>query len=191
MEEQTKKSKKKLWIVLASLAIVVIIGLGVTVGVLAAAQVNVSNTINVSYTSVQVAVDVSGTYQVHGDASATDFETSTGATTISFDGSEDSEHNTGSFVAVNNITLTAAHPSVVFVYTFTNNGGNAIVATCTLPSTRTNIAVTETDGTDPIVGHQLTIAAGATETYVITVAVDNIANNASFAGDFGWAIVNA
>lgn len=193
MEEKERKPKKKLWIALASLALVVIIGLGITVGVLAASSVSVSNSVTVSYTSVQVAAEVSGTYQVHGAESATSFQKTGGGTTITFDGSETGAAATGTFVAVNDIELTSEHASVVFVYTFHNTSGYAITATCTLPATQTNVTITETDGelNTAVSNHQITIAAGATKTYKITVAVTSLAHDASFTGSFGWVLAKA
>ena len=191
MEKEKTKSKKKLWITLGSLAIVLIVGLGITVGVLAAASLNVSNSVNVSYTSVQVAARVSATYQVHGSDPVA-FETESGATTITFNGSETGAGATGSFEEVDDITLSFEHQYVVFSYTFINDTSASITATCTLPTTQTNVTITEKNGSDvAIVNHQLTIAAGQTGVYKITVAIDNLALNSTFAGSFGWVLARA
>ena len=174
-----------------------IVGLSVTVGVLAATTAQVTNTIQVTYTSRKVAAVVSGQYQVlHHDA--VDFETAGGDTTITFTGGESQGTAVGSFVAVNNITLTSTDNSVTFTYVIQNTSTTqALTAQVTLPVTRTNVTLsagTASDGTDPVTvtagtdhaTDTFTVAAEATVTYTVTASITNLALDASFAGTFSW-----
>ena len=200
MENTQTKSRKKLWISLGSLAVCLIVGLSITVGVLAASQATVTNSITVTYTASEVAAVVSGKYQVLHE-SEHNFETSEHETTITFDGTEGTA--SGSFVAVNDITLTSANNSVTFTYVIQNTSTTkAITAQVTLPTTATNItvsagtavdnaatpnAVTVTPGTNHATD-TFTVAASTTVTYTVTASITNVANNAEYSGSFVWAL---
>ncbi len=202
MDNVQNKSRKKLWIALGSLAVAVIVGLSITVGVLAASTAQVTSAINVTYTASQVAATVSGEYQVL-NGSATAFQTSGNQNTIVFNGSEGTA--SGAFVAVNDITLTATNNSVTFRYTIQNDSSSkGISAQVTLPTTQTNVtvsagtavtvpqsgegeSVTVTAGTNHVTD-SFVVPANTTVTYTITVSITNVANDASFAGSFVWSL---
>jgi len=201
--ENTKeqKKRKKLGIVLWSLAIAVIVGLSVTVGVLAATTATVGSGVNVTYTASEVAATVSGTWKRVNDATATNFETAAHATTIAFDGSEATASGTFETAA---IALTSSNNSVTFTYTIQNDStSKAINAVVTLPSTTVNnvtvSAGTASDGTDAVTvtagtNHatdSFTVAAGATVTYTVTVSITQVKNDAAYAGAFSWNLTLA
>ena len=194
-QEEKRKYKKKFWIILSSVAIALVIGLSVTVGVLAATSISATNTIGVTYTSTQVAATISGTYQVKNSESATSFvKTGTGTGeenpavyNLVFDGSEATA--SGSFITVNDIVLTATNNYVTFSYTIVNSTDSSIDVALTLPSTQTNVTITETDGSsNAISSHTLVIAQSATGVYNIKVEVTNLAQSAAFSGTFTFAL---
>ena len=194
-QEEKRKYKKKFWIILSSVAIALVIGLSVTVGVLAATSISATNTIGVTYTSTQVAATISGTYQVENSADPTSFvRTGTGTDpdtnpaeyTLVFDGGSKSSD---SFITVNDIVLTSSNKYVVFSYTITNNTDSSIDVVLTLPSTQTNVTITETDGSaSAIANHTLVVAQDSVGVYNIRVDVTNLAKGAAFSGTFTFAL---
>ncbi|MBO4569592.1 MAG: hypothetical protein J5689_00020 [Clostridia bacterium] len=208
MENTQKKSKKKLWIALGSLAIVMIVGLSITVGVLAATTAQVQNTITVTYTARKVSAIVSGKYQVLNTA-AVDFTTGVnddqGTATIDeskeivFTGAESQNTASGSFETVSSINLTSTNNSVTFTYVIKNTSETQdLTAQVTLPTGITNVtvgsgaavdnseaAVSVTPGTNHATD-TFTVAHGATVTYTVTVSITNLALDASYTGTFVW-----
>ena len=207
-ENVQKKSKKKLWIALGSLAIVMIVGLSITVGVLAATTAQIQNTITVTYTARKVAAIVSGKYQVL-NTSAVDFTTgdSDDGTTAEIDeskeivfvGTESEGAASDSFETVGPINLTYANRSVTFTYVIKNTSTTqALTAQVTLPTTITNITVsagTAVDGSEasvavtPGTNHAtdtFTVAANSVVTYTVTATITDLAQDASYSGTFIW-----
>lgn len=180
------KSKSKLFIAIAAFVIAIVAAVGITYGVMAAQNATVNTSVNVGYTSHEVAATLSATYQVDG-STATDFKTSDGSTKIVFDGTEaeDGSANVKTFVAPDpeNTTLTSAHKTITFVFTIKNDGDGTITGTITLPATQTNVTVTKTGNSNTI-----EVEGGATATYTVTVTVTNVAKNAAFSGDFSWSL---
>ena len=80
-------SKRKMMITIASLVVVVIAMIGVTIGVLAASTASVTSNINVTYTAQEVAATVSADYKV-GAISA--YGSTGTATAMTVDGSNES-----------------------------------------------------------------------------------------------------
>lgn len=190
------KSKKKLWIALASLAVVVIAGLSVTVGVLAAQSATVTSTINVGYVSHQVSANVTAQYKL-GSAEYVNF-TGTGITngTASFNGEEANAEKT---MTAGNLTLdNSANRVVVFKYTFANTGsGSEVDFTAALtgePSdTHSNVTITySTDGETYAANTAKTfnVAAGATATFYIKVELVSAAVDVAYTGNFVWTLTN-
>ncbi|MCR5553201.1 MAG: hypothetical protein K6F08_00420 [bacterium] len=208
MENTQKKSKKKLWIALGSLAIVMIVGLSITVGVLAATTAQVQNSITVTYTSRKVAAIVSGKYQVL-NTSAVDFttgDTDNGSTNdideskeIVFTGGEEQGTASDTFETVSSINLTSTNNSVTFTYVIKNTSETQdLTAQVTLPTGITNVTVsagTAVDNSEAAVAvtagtnhatDSFTVAHGATVTYTVTVSITNLALDASYTGTFVW-----
>lgn len=210
MENTQKKSKKKLWIALGSLAIVMIVGLSITVGVLAATTARVQNSITVTYTARKVSAVVSGKYQVLNTA-AVDFTTGVDDDTdtadideskeIEFTGAESQGTASGSFQTVSSINLTSTNNSVTFTYVIENTSETQdLTAQVTLPTGITNVTVSAGAAVDnaatpqavsvtPGTNHAtdtFTVAHGVTVTYTVTVSITNLALDASYTGTFIW-----
>ncbi|MBR1890430.1 MAG: hypothetical protein IJ817_01930 [Clostridia bacterium] len=182
------KSKSKLILAIAAFVIAIGAAVGITVGVMAAQNATVTTPINVGYTSHEVAATVSGTWKRATDANATNFETSAHETSITFTGAE--SEATGAFEGANT-TLASNNQSIVFTFTFVNNGSGTFNAVLTLPTTQTNVTIAEVDGNDAaITNHTLAVAGNSSATYKITVSITNVALDASFAGTFTWNLAN-
>ena len=188
------KARTKLIATIAAFVLSIGAAIGVTYGVMAAQNATVTTPINVGYTSQEVAADLSATYQV-GSGSAVAFETSTGATTISFDGTEDDDGtaNVKSFVqpTAQATTLTKTNNTITFVFTIVNHTDAAVTATLTLPSTQTNVTVTKTGNSNTLNIAADTSGTGVTATYTVTVTITNVAKDAAFSGDFSWTLARA
>jgi len=181
-------AKLKYTLSVAILVVAIVATAGITYGVMAAQQVTLNSPINVGYTAQEVAATLSATYQIGSD-SAVDFKTASNETEIVFDGTETTtgNGNVKAFVAPSNLTLTSSNKTITFVFTIKNDmAGSALTATLTLPTTQTNVTVTKTGDSNTI-----NVAAGQTATYTVTVTVTNVANDASFAGDFSWNLTRA
>ena len=208
MENTQKKSRKKLWVALGSLAVVLIVGLSITVGVLAATTARVQNSITVTYTARKVSAIVSGKYQVL-NTDAVDFTTgqSDNGSTIDIDESKEIEFTgaetqgtaSGSFQTVSNINLTSTNNSVTFTYVIKNTSETQdLTAQVTLPTGITNVTVsagTAVDNSEAAVAvtagtnhatDSFTVVHGATVTYTVTVSITNLALDASYTGSFIW-----
>lgn len=183
------KSKKKLIIALSSLCFVVVAAVVTVSVVLAAINQTVNTNIKVSYTAKEVAATVSAQYTWGGATTdMTTDGTAEGEKTISFDGSETTETPKSLHPQVQEIVLENAEgkKSVTFTYTFTNDGDATFYATVEFASTANeNVTVDYNGKTAP---ETVTVVKGTPVTYTITVSIDNVALNASFAGAFNWAL---
>ncbi len=183
------KSRTKLFVAIAAFLIAFGAAVGVTVGVLAARQISVTTPIDVTYTSEMVAARLSATYQRTGaDADPVNFlvdNSDPESTTITFNGEEDSQHNTKGFAQPSIPALTAEHKTIVFTFTIINDTNAAIVATISYP-TPTNMTVTRTGD-----ANTLNIAANQTGTYTLTLTITNVASDASFSGNISWSLERA
>ena len=185
-------AKLKYTLAVAVLVVAILATAGITAGVMAAQQVTVNSPINVGYTANQVAATLSATYQKHGDAQATNFVTSSNATTISFDGTETTTDsaNVKAFEAPANLTLSAEHKSITFEFSFVNNGDHDITATLTLPLTQKIVTITKTGNSNTFTV-PTTATAQNPATYTVTVAVTEVARDAKFDGSFAWNLALA
>ena len=201
------KSKKKLIVALSSFAFVLVAAVVTVTAVLAAATQSVTSNVTVRYSAKQVAGTVSATYQV-GSAAAVDMTTdgtSSGSKTITYNGNEtSSDPRSLSPLAVIDLGNTTATKdgllvgeTVTFTFTFTNTGSAEYKATVSYEGTEKNVEVAYDE--DLTAGdndtHYIVVPAYNTETQTagsvtvtITVTVVNVALNAEFAGDFGWAL---
>ena len=197
-------SKRKMWITIASLVVVVVAMVGVTIGVLAASTATVTSNINVRYVAQEVAVICSADYKVGGisaygsEGTAVNMTVNgaaNGSTTVEFDGSETTA--TGTLSPTATIDLTKTNHTVVFRYTFQNTGSGTITATLT-PGITTAENVTYSyskddstwvaSGSAAAADYTFTIAESATAYYYVKVSITNVALNASFAATPSWAL---
>lgn len=183
-------SKKKMIIAISAFAMVILAAIVAVVAVLAAQQVTIKSSINVTYTSSEVAAKVTAHYQVKGGE-----ETAIG-NTIEFDGTETGADATKdmntSELKIN--SLTSENNYVDFIFTFTNEGQSEYTATLTLPATLENFDVTysvpNTDGATKILDTSFTVAGNTTTPveYIITFTIKDVAKNAKLAGNFSWSL---
>ncbi len=179
---------------------VLVIGLGGIVGaiwgVIAANMVNVTAPIHVGYTSEHVAATLKASYT---DANGQEvyFKTSNNEEQIVFDGSESTENNANQkgFVSPDNsaLELNDDRQSITFTFYITNNSEYAITGEISLPETEENVTVTKTAKANSEnenfvenINCKLTIAAGKTGVYKVTVTVASLAKNAVYDGVFNW-----
>lgn len=179
-------SKKKMIIAVSSFAMIILATVVAIVAVLAAQSVTIQSSINVSYTSSEIAGTVTASYQVKGAATptligekpyyGTELGTPTdtlgeGATTI-----------TG---------LTKENNYVDFIFTFTNTGSSEYTATLTVP-TSTNFTASYTvpnaNGATKLSDTSFKIAGNTTTpvTYVIRMTISDVSKDANISGTFAW-----
>lgn len=184
-------TKKKLAISITTLCLVLLLCIAIPVGIWAAQNATIKNPINVTYTAKEIGAEVSATYQRKTDASPTSFVTSTGEATITLTGEEDDNYE-ASFAAVDadKMELSKTNDTITFVYSFKNTGDKSFTVTLGGERTAENVTVKYTAGTaaESDSASVLTVAAGATGTYTIVVAIDSYAKDASFSGSFEWAL---
>ena len=176
---------KKLIISLFSLCLVAIVGLLATVIVFAATSQNIESKISINYTATEVAGSLKVEYKVGSNESVT--------------------VGTSSFTAITTAgTLDAAspelssdNPTVVFTYTFTNNGGNDAKMTLTDGfKTKTNMTFqystngTEYSSTLPTNGVTATKDGGSASIYVKLTIADT-AKNVGISGLYTAVITKA
>ena len=186
------RSKKKFWLMTASFVFVVAV-FGVALGlVLAATRQSFTTSINVTYTSKEVAGAVSATYQVVG-GTETSMQTADGKTEIVFTGAETTTDQGGTLAPVGNqaITLTAQQREVVFKYSFTNTGDADYVASVETTNDEENLEMTiSKDGENyvDIEDYSLVVFGHTTtpENYYVKFRVANVAKNADATINFKW-----
>ena len=200
-------TKKKVILAFTSLALVIVVALVAVIAVFAARNVTVNSGFTITYTAYHVKADITGTYKVNTDATATDLTTSSGSsTTISFTGSEatDGTANVKSFDSVT-ISLTAAANEstkyVDFVYSITNNDTtNSInIALNSDPNTNDDnldytysvSLVSNSDATSTGTTYDNLVVGlvhGKTATITIRVTVSNLDNNVSKTANFAFVL---
>ena len=193
------KSKKKLIIALSSFAFVLVAAVVTVTAVLAAANQAITSNVTVRYSAKQVAGTVSATYQVGSEAAVdmTTDGTSAGAKSITYTGNE--TNKPGTLAPLDVITLAAKEDTVndklvgetvTFTFKFTNTGSADYTATVSYAGTQENVDVVYdselTAGESNT--HYVVVGAGETVSVTITVTVINVALDAEFAGNFGWAL---
>ena len=186
------QTKKKFIIAIVVLAIALLAAVGVTIGVLAAANATITSNVNVTYQATDVAFTASATWKVGAEGTENNMTTdgtASGATTVTIDGTETTA--TGSLSPIGNIELTKQNQFVVFKYTITNTGSKAIDGALTIPATQTNVNVQySTDGTTYSNTNSgiSNLTTGNTANYYVKVSIVNIANDSEFSGSFSWAM---
>ena len=180
---------KKVIITLSIVCAVVIIALVTVVSVWAATSQTVTNQLTVRYTATNVSASVKAEYKLAGTSTWQDMGS------ISFAPTDDS---TTKSLAAKEITLTDTSTSVLFRYTFTNDGSNSILLSLdqrNLP-TATNINVgymlTDTNN-DPssfseTFASSNIIAGGRTRYVFIKVEIKSLAFDATYSGTLSWLL---
>lgn len=186
-------TKKKLAISISTLCVAILAVVGISVGVWAARNASINNPINVGYTSHEVAATVTATYQRETDEAPTAFQTEEGETSITFTGEETEGDATAAFAAVDasNLELSSTNRYIVFTYTFQNNGDADFIATMTLPETQTNVALSYELNSSSTESLSFTVSGNGSATFEVTVAIDDIAKDASFSGNISWTLQNS
>jgi len=110
---------KKITRNIITFVLALLIGIGATIGVLAASNQSVRTNMNVTYHADNVHATVSATYQVAGQSSATNLLNSSGGTSITFTASERTQDK--DLHSPENIVLDFDSGYVLFTYMFTNN----------------------------------------------------------------------
>ena len=182
-------AKRKMIIAISAFAMVVLATVVAVIAVLAAQNVTIQSSINVTYTSSEVAAKVTAKYQV---ANGTASNIGTGG--YEFEGTESganaTQNLTTSALTIN--TLTSTNNYVDFIFTFTNEGSAEYTATLTLPATATNFEISYTvpdkDGATKVSNTSFKIAGNTTTavTYKVRYTIKDVSKNASISGTFSW-----
>ena len=181
-------SKKKLIIAVCAFSLIILASVVSIVAVLAAQKVTINSTINVTYTSQEVAGKVTAQYQIaNGKA------TNIGDGSITYSGSETGTPTTtlGGTSGVTITGLTSTNKYIDFIFTFTNTGSAQYTATVVLPTTVSNFTVShETLPTTKTSNTSFTVAGGTTTavTYKVRYTIDDVSKNASISGTFAWTL---
>ena len=181
-------SKKKMIIAISSFAMIILAAVVAVVAVMAAQNVTIKSSINVTYTSSEIAGKVTASYQVQGASSAT----SIGA--IEYHGTEANGTSTSLNSSKLSITsLTSTNKYVDFIFTFTNEGSKDYTATLTLP-TNSNFTkaytVPSSGGATKVNDTSFKVAGGTTTavTYKVRFTITDVSKDASISGNFSWAL---
>ncbi len=184
-------SKKKMIISISAVALVILAAVVAVVAVLAAQQVTIKSSINVTYTTSEVAGTVTAQYQV-----ANGTATNIGTGTITYKGTETGTPTTdltgGSALQIN--TLTSTNKYVDFIFTFTNTGSAEYTATLkTLPTTSNftiKYTVPNAGGVTKVSDTSFKVAGNTTEavTYTVSYEIADVSKDATISGTFEWEL---
>lgn len=179
-------SKKKMIIAISSFAMIILAAVVVVVAVLAAQNVTINSSINVTYTSSEIAGTVTAKYQVKNG-------TLTDIGSITYTGSETgspTNNLNASEISIN--SLTSDNNYVDFIFTFTNTASSEYTATVTLPTTLTNFTATYTvpnsNGATKISDTSFKVAGNTTTPveYKIRMTISDVSKDAKISGTFAW-----
>ncbi len=187
-------SKKKMIIAICAFALVVVATIVSVVAVLAAQSVTINSTINVQYTSNEVAAKVTAHYQVANGTRTKMGGDDNGM--ITFYGTETGAEATQSMTGESGLTisgLTSENNYIDFIFTFTNDGDAEYTATLTLPNDVENFGITYPTKPDTMVGGSdvsFTVPGNTTDavTYTIRYTITTISNDAHIKGTFAWVL---
>lgn len=195
-------SKRKMIISITVFAVAILAIVITMVSVLAAQNVTVNSSINITYTADKIKGVVTGHYSVAGDANVKIGE-------INYLGTEDDGAKNLNNGTLNISGVTKTKNYVEFIFTFTNSGSTEYTATLKFTDNTAatsleddNIAmaykgglVTDyanvTTGTNGVYSlGQLTVPAGTSTpiSYYVKVSIPKTHLDASFSGSFAWNI---
>ena len=175
---------KKLIISLFSLCLVAIVGLLATVIVFAATTQNITSQITISYTATEVAGTLKANYKIGSNE-----EVSMGQSTFTADTAK-----AGTLTA-KELSLTAANPTVIFTYTFTNASDKTAKMTLTDALTTTdNVTIQycdELDGTYSAEIPSVTANKNDSASIYVKMTITDKAKNVGLGGQYTVVITQA
>lgn len=181
-------SRKKLVISLSVVACVIVAAVIAVVAVLAATQQAITSNIKVTYTAMDVDATVTAKATIGGVDTA--FYTADDKTSLVLEASESDEDaaTAKTLAPKTDLELTRANQEVTFTYTFENTGSRDFTAAVEFGKAgladKNLKVVSETDD-----GATITVAAGETETYTVTIAVLDMAKDVNFQFAFSWTLI--
>jgi hypothetical protein len=187
-------AKKKLIITACSFAMVILAAVVAIIAVLAAQNVTIKSSINITYSADDIYGSVRTSYKLEGDADYTAW-----GETITFD--EQTEQNSESTLDDPKFKLTSNKSYVIIKFDFKKKNADVDNFSVELQysSTKaTNIAVTYGTDEDNISnvatstmfsGTEISTSADYTSLYV-KIAIESVEKDADFSGDFTWSLSN-